>query len=207
MLIPDIFFKFPLARPKKGIIHIGAHKCEEESLYTSLGLSSQKILWIEANPELVKSQSHRPNLYQAVISDKDDELVQFMITNNGESSSIYNFKTHEQEHPHVVEIGRVSLYTTTLDTFYDTHHLAYDQFDVMNIDIQGAELVAFKGATRILPFLRAIYAEVNEKELYDGCGMIDQVDSYLSQFGFRRVITSMTKHGWGDALYFNTTYS
>ena len=33
MLIPDIFDKYPSYKPVKGVIHIGAHKCEEKDIY------------------------------------------------------------------------------------------------------------------------------------------------------------------------------
>lgn len=76
-----------------------------------------------------------------------------------------------------------------------------NRYDFINLDIQGAELLALKGATSILPFVKAIYTEVNEKELYEGCALIEELDAYLKQNGFTRILTNMTKHGWGDALY------
>ena len=60
---------------------------------------------------------------------------------------------------------------------------------------------ALKGATHILPHIKAIYAEVNEKMLYEGAVLLPELDEYLATFNFKRVITNMTQHGWGDALY------
>ena len=60
---------------------------------------------------------------------------------------------------------------------------------------------ALKGAVCILPHIKAIYAEVNEKMLYEGAGLLPELDEYLATFNFKRVITNMTRHGWGDALY------
>jgi hypothetical protein len=37
--------------------------------------------------------------------------------------------------------------------------------------------------------------------LYKGCGLIEEVDNFLAQYNFKRVITQITVHGWGDALY------
>ncbi len=70
-----------------------------------------------------------------------------------------------------------------------------------NFDIQGAELMALKGAAESLQHVDALYLEVNEKELYVGCGLIDEIDAFLQVRQFKRVITEMTVHGWGDALY------
>jgi hypothetical protein len=124
-----------------------------------------------------------------------------MITNNKESSSIFNFGTHAIEHPQIFEIERRQLKSITLNTLFERNNISYDRYDFINIDIQGAELKALKGAMCILPHIKAIYAEVNEKMLYEGAGLLPELDEYLATFNFTRVITNMTQHGWGDALY------
>ena len=37
--------------------------------------------------------------------------------------------------------------------------------------------------------------------LYEGTWLLPELDEYLATFNFKRVITNMTQHGWGDALY------
>ena len=204
MLIPTIFSTFPECIPEKGILHIGAHMCEERALYNSIKIGDNDILWIEAIGEIVayvKKINENINIVQAVITDKDDEELSFMITNNKESSSIFNFGTHAIEHPHVFEIERRRLKSITLNTLFERNNIPHDRFDFINIDIQGAELKALKGAAHILPHIKAIYAEVNEKMLYEGTWLLPELDEYLATFNFKRVITNMTQHGWGDALY------
>ena len=204
MLIPTIFSTFPECIPEKGILHIGAHMCEERVLYNSINIRDKDTLWIEAIGEIVayvKKINENINIVQAVITDKDDEELSFMITNNKESSSIFNFGTHAIEHPHVFEIERRRLKSITLNTLFERNNIPHDRYDFINIDIQGAELKALKGAARILPHIKAIYAEVNEKMLYEGAGLLPELDEYLATFNFKRVITNMTQHGWGDALY------
>ena len=61
--------------------------------------------------------------------------------------------------------------------------------------------MALKGATNSIKYAKAIYLEVNEKELYINCGLIKDIDLFLSDYNFKRVLTNITKHGWGDALY------
>jgi len=204
MLIPTIFDDYKDCIPKKGILHIGAHECEERQLYHSIGFNDDTTLWIEAINELVimiKSKISNINIIQSVISDTDDEDVNFMITNNVQSSSIFNLKTHLTEHPHVFETQRRMLKTTTLNSLYDKYEIPYDKYDFINLDIQGAELKALQGASKILPHINAIYCEVNEKELYEGCGLLPDLDNYLSTYNFKRIAIKMTEHGWGDALY------
>jgi FkbM family methyltransferase len=204
MLIPTIFSTFPECIPKNGILHVGAHMCEERAIYNTINIGDNDILWIEAIGEIVgyvKKINENINIVQAVITDKDDEDVSFMITNNKQSSSILNFGTHTVEHPHVFEIERRNLKSITLNTLFERNNIPHNRYDFINIDIQGAELKALKGAERILPHIKAIYAEVNEKMLYEGAVLLPELDEYLASFNFKRVITNMTRHGWGDALY------
>lgn len=199
MLIPTIFKDFPFCVPQRGVLHIGAHTCEEAPLYHSIGVTDDNILWIEGNEDIIPID--KKNILHGVISNVDNQELDFIITNNIQSSSILELGTHLIEHPHVTEIGRKKVKTLTLNTLYDQHCIPYDRYDFLNIDIQGAELKALQGATKILPHLKAIYAEVNERELYKGCALMPEIDDFLKQYGFKRIATSMTRHGWGDALY------
>lgn len=186
-----------------GGFHIGAHDCEELSFYNQLGIKNENVVWIEAIPLKVNQAIQRgiPNVYNAVITDKDDEDVVFNISNNVQSSSILEFGTHAQEHPTVVYVDKIQLKSITIDTFFQRTHLDASKYNFWNFDIQGAELMALKGATQSIKYAKAMYLEVNEKELYKNCGLITEIDSFLSEYKFKRVLTNMTQYGWGDALY------
>jgi len=203
MLIDFSFLE--IKKPVKGVIHIGAHECEElEGYVRNYKLTNEKIIWIEALEEIVtkvKSKDNSIKIYNECISDIDDNEVSFMVANNFQSSSMLDFKTHLEEHPHVFETKRVMLKTKTLKTFYNENNLNPDDYNFINLDIQGAELMALKGAGDILHNIDYIYCEVNSKELYKGCCLLDELESYLSTFGFKRTLISMTQHGWGDAWY------
>jgi len=140
-------------------------------------------------------------VYKAVITDKDDVEVIFNISNNVQSSSVLEFGTHSNEHPEVVYVERVCERSTTIDTFFLRNGLDASKCNFWNFDIQGAELMALMGSVKSLPHVKALYLEVNEKELYKDCGLIGDIDTFLMQYNFSRVLTTMTPHGWGDALY------
>jgi FkbM family methyltransferase len=192
-----------------GALHIGAHECEEMPFYNKLGLKDSDIVWVDAINKKVEEAKNRgiPNVYNAVITDKDDSEVEFNIShnfdvpNNVESSSVLDFGTHSQEHPQVVFVDKVKVKTVTVDTFFERNNIDGSKCNFWNFDIQGAELMALKGASKSIQFSKAIYLEVNVKELYKGCGLIEEVDNFLAKHGFKRVITQITVHGWGDALY------
>lgn len=186
-----------------GVFHVGAHECEELSAYRSFGVPDERVVWVEALPDKVEEATRRgvPNVYQAVVSDEDDATIEFKRTNNGQSSSILEFGTHAQSYAWCVVTDRTSMSTTTIDTLMSTKGLNPADYNFWNFDIQGAELMALKGAERALRHVRALYLEVNEEEVYRGCALIGEIDDFLRARGFRREITEMVRQGWGDALY------
>ena len=186
-----------------GCFHIGAHDCEEMDFYNKLGIQKENVVWIDAISSKVTEATNRgiPNVYNAVITDKDDDEIVFNISNNVQSSSVLEFGTHSQEHPWVVYVDKINLKTITIDTFFEKNNIDNSKYNFWNFDIQGAELMALKGATQSIKYAKAIYLEVNEKELYKNCGLIDEIDAFLLNYNFKRVLTNITEHGWGDALY------
>lgn len=187
----------------RGCFHIGAHECEEIHVYNRLGIKPEKIVWIDAIPSKVAEAKQRgiPNVYNAVITDKNDEEVTFNISNNVQSSSVLEFGTHSQEYPSVVYVDKIKQKSITIDTFFERNNLDSANYDFWNFDIQGAELMALQGGINSIKHAKALYLEVNERELYKKCGLITDIDNFLSQYNFKRVVTRMTCHGWGDALY------
>jgi hypothetical protein len=187
----------------KGAFHIGAHECEELNFYNRIGLQNDDVVWIDAMPSKVDEAIKRgiPNVYNAVITDKNDEDIVFNVSNNVQSSSILEFGTHSKEHPGIFYIDKLYQKSITIDTFFERNNIDASRYNFWNFDIQGAELLALKGAVNSIKYAVAIYLEVNEKQLYKGCGLIFEVDAFLAQYKFKRVLTKITEHGWGDALY------
>ena len=187
----------------KGSFHIGAHECEEMNFYNNIGLKQEDIVWIDAISSKVTEAINRgiPNVYNAVITDKDDEDILFNITNNVQSSSVLELGTHAQEHPCVVYVDKILQKSITIDTFFERNNLDSSKYNFWNFDIQGAELMALKGSIKSIKHVDVLYLEVNEKELYKNCGLITEIDTFLSTYNFKRVLTNMTPYGWGDALY------
>jgi len=187
----------------KGGFHIGAHDCEELGFYNKLGLANEEVIWIDAIPAKVNEAKNKGivNVYNAVITDTDDTEIVFNISNNVQSSSVLEFGTHSKEHPQVVYIDKFKAKSITVDSFFERNNIDASKYNFWNFDIQGAELLALKGAVKSIQYAEAIYLEVNEKELYKKCGLITEIDKFLEQYNFKRVITHMTQWGWGDALY------
>lgn len=186
--------------------HVGAHHCQETEFYKQI--NAQDVIWIDANESIVNEMRNRgvQNIFHAVISDKDNEEVIFHVANNGQSSSILDLGTHRQEHPDVWYTQEIPSKTTTIDTFFKENSFDTKRYNFWNFDIQGAELLALKGAVNSIQHADIIYLEVNDRELYVNCGLVTEIDDFLAPFGFKRIETEMTRHHWGDATYIKASF-
>jgi FkbM family methyltransferase len=183
------------------LVHVGAHNAEELEAYTNAGWNS--VTWIEAQPDKVKQlatiiPSHH-KLIEAAVWDNDDVVMDLKIMTNTESTSLLNLGTHAEEHPEVVLESTIRVITKTLSSLISENNIP----EMLALDIQGVELRALKGFEKALGEVSWIYSEVNRRELYEGCGLVWELDKYLSKFGFTRVMSKWSDHGWGDALYVN----
>ena len=207
MLIDDAFSRYGVT--PRGIVHIGANLCQERGIYARAGVPDERVLWIEAIPELVASvRANLPptvRIVQAVVSDRADDVTFYVTNNGGQSSSFLPLAEHRIEHPSVHEVAELRLRTSTLPDILAADAAAggpsADAYDFLVMDIQGAELHALRGAESILRNFVGIYLEVNVKPLYEGCGLLPEVTDLLERHGFRQAEISMTRHGWGDALF------
>ena len=215
MLIPysELLRKYNLK--VNGILHIGAHKCEELGAYTNGSLSKDKIIWLEGNPTLVKNMKAKDSevrIYHCLVSDKDGDEVTFNITNNGESSSILELGTHKQLYPFIKCVEKIQLKTSRVDSLFQREGLDKTMPNFLNIDIQGAELMALKGMGKMLENFDYVYLEVNNDYVYKDCCLIGEIDEYLRKYNFVRMETkwwsATPQHPfgaqWGDAFYIKT---
>jgi FkbM family methyltransferase len=189
----------------KGVLHIGAHHAEEAESYESCDV--KQVIWVEADSNtfgtltniIKKYPFHKAYCFAASNSEEDE--VDFHVASNGESSSILKMDKHLQHHPHISIVGNKKVKTKIVDNFIKEENINLKQYNFLNLDIQGAELMALKGMKESFKDIDYIYSEVNTANLYENCPMIEEIDEYLSQFGFERKETSLTQYEWGDAFY------
>jgi FkbM family methyltransferase len=192
----------------RGVFHIGAHECEEKEAYNTMGISDTNIVWVDGNEDIVKRMKSRgiTNIHYALVDETEHDVV-FYITNNGQSSSILEMGTHKDLYKHIVVVEERKQRTTTLEKLVQENKLDMTNLNFWNFDIQGAELLALKGAGDLLHYADALYLEVNTQEVYKNCARLEQLDEFLFHKGFQRVAISMYKNniggddGWGDALW------
>jgi FkbM family methyltransferase len=189
----------------KGVIHIGAHEANELETYKALGF--QKILYIEANSQLAfklkaKFQG-QPNIMvaHAAITDHNG-TVNLKITSFDQSSSILSLAMHKEIYPAIQQIGEETVLARTLDLLLFELDLDPSEFNFLVLDIQGAELLALKGAIATLRHIDAVQTEISFAELYEGCALLPDIDNFMTLQGFGRSEVVTQHHPtWGDAFY------
>lgn len=189
----------------RGVIHIGAYEGEEIYTYREMGI--KKVLFVEANPEvfhrLQKKMARMPEVMVANygICDRDGSIT-LHVAANEQSSSILSANNDSEQSVYTREISKVTVEAKTLDNLLEELELSPEDFNLLNIDIQGAELLALRGASNALKFVDGINIEVNYEEIYRGCPLIDDIDEFLEKVGFQRVgTTTPYDRSWGDAFY------
>lgn len=192
----------------KGVLHVGANIGEEAPVYDELGI--KKVIWIEANadlfPKLMENITKYPNpvAYNFAAGEENKKVTLHISNNAGQSSSVLELGTHKQAHPEVHYIADKEVDMYRIDHVFGSGEI--DGCDFLNIDIQGAELMALRGMGSLLRQFQWVYTEVNKNEVYKGCATIEDMDLFMTANGFRRV--ELFNNGgffdrlnWSDALY------
>jgi FkbM family methyltransferase len=193
-------YEFWKVRPS-GVVHVGAHAAEELEQYEIFGFGP--VAWVEAQPLLASELKKRikpPSVViEALIWDTSGQQMALKLTNNSQSTSVFDFGTHEIDYPDIRVVGEISLTTVRLDEILPqgfTHSF-------LNIDIQGAEYQALKSLGKVIGNFQYIYLEVNNDQVYRGIQQVAEIDGLLGESGFVRVATIWTTASWGDAFYIN----
>lgn len=204
MLIPLDHLILKYGIPQQGVIHIGAHQAEEAEVYQHCGF--KKVVWIEGNTELLPAIEEKlkkfpaQKVYSAFI-DVEEKTRTFHITNDPQSSSLFQLKEHATQYPSVTVEKEILCTTQRLDTFLNEHKLRAADYNFINLDIQGNELNALKSLGEQLKHLHYIYTEVQVTQLYEGSHTLSELDQFLFSKGFKRAETDLRYRSWGDALY------
>lgn len=81
-------------------------------------------------------------------------------------------------------VSTMEVDVTTIDQF--THQKGIDKIDILKFDIQGGELMAFRGAAKTLEAkaVSLIYTEFMSVPLYEGNPLLYELWAFLEQYGY-----------------------
>jgi len=190
----------------KGVLQIGAHFGEEHDTYIRLGIKN--IVYVEpCKPaynkllERFKDGSEADILiWNVACGEEYGEMEMFVSHNNeGQSNSLLKPKLHLQQHPEVVFTDKEKVLVVPLDSL----DIDMSKYNMLMMDVQGAEGLVLKGARETLKHIDIIYTEVNNGATYEGNMETDEMDAFLKEYGFVRVETLWASKNWtwGDAVY------
>tara|TARA_B100000965_G_scaffold39782_1_gene29264 strand:+ start:757 stop:1410 length:654 start_codon:yes stop_codon:yes gene_type:complete len=201
----------------KKVVHVGADRGGELPQYRNMGV--EEVVWVEANPEVYQELLENLELmnvsevkslpFNQLISDSDDIETDFniyygwdaghLVGNKGMSSLL---KAKNSWWGSECYRGTVKLQSSTLDTFLEKNSLGYD-YDMLNMDTQGAELMVCKGAVKLLESVKYINSEVTlYNPQYEGNPLFNEIYDFLKPFGFVHIETELSGDGnWGDAVF------
>jgi FkbM family methyltransferase len=182
-----------------GVIHIGGHHGEEHNTYKINGIIN--IIYFEPlkhNFDVLKSRTNNESIYiMEALGSKMGELEMFVeYANQSQSSSLLEPKKHLEQYPWITFNHKIKVKVNLLDNFK-----LNNDFNFINMDVQGYELEVLKGSNNTLKQIDHIMTEINFEDLYENCVKFDELDLFLNQFGFKRLFTAPTQYGWGDAFY------
>ena len=200
MLLDFNLLKQKYAMGITGIIHIGGHHGQEFKTYEENNISN--VVFFEPVPSTFKileqNIGDKAILHNVALGNENKKVEMFIETaNQGQSSSILEPGIHTRQYPHITFDSKLEVDMVRLDDFL----VGPTDYNFINIDVQGYELEVMKGATNILENIDYIMSEVNRDEVYINCSKVNELDSFLSDFGFSRVETTWDGLTWGDALY------
>lgn len=189
-----------------GLIHVGAHRAQELEEYVDARIYS--VIWIEANPSLIPFLEERIYPYSSTMflanfaaSDVYNSDDMLNLASNEQSSSLLSLGLHQVYHPDVTYIDAVPVIQRTIDSWISANNIHRNLYNAINIDVQGFELKALRGMKEQLTYIDLIECEINFLQTYDDCPLVHEIDQYLRNFGFRRLVTRKWGPCYGSGLY------
>lgn len=184
----------------KGVIHIGAHYGQEYELYKKHNIKN--IIFFEPltkNFDTLKlNVGEECVLYNYALGNQESEIDMYVESvNYGMSCSILKPKLHLIEYPHIIFDQMETVKMKLLDNI----EFNRNDYNFINIDVQGYELEVFKGSSKSLHNIDYIITELNTDELYQGCAKLQELIEFLSPYGFKLIDKIIGPNLWGEGLF------
>ena len=184
------------------ILHIGANTGQEYDLYRSLGFNNN--VWVEMDLNLIDGlKGHCKGdlvLHYAIGSIERIIEQYYSSSNNNESASLLKPKKHLDKYKDIeFDEYKISISQLRMDVLISKH---INQLpNILVLDIQGNELEALKGLGIYKNTFDIIITEAYTEELYEGCGMLEDIKQLLSPYYDFIEYAPEGDNGWGDALF------
>lgn len=184
----------------KGVIHIGGHFGEEDIHYRRRNISN--VMYFEPLKKnfdvLKRNVSDKAIVYNLALGNEEKTMEMFVESvNQGMSSSLLKPKEHLSQYPHIVFDSTELVEVKKLD------NIVFDRenYNLINIDVQGYELEVFKGGENTLNHIDYIITEINKVHLYEDGALLENLIHFLSKYNFKMVEENWAGGTWGDGFF------
>ena len=180
------------------VLHIGGHLAEEATLYKENEVTT--VTFIEGDPAVFSKMQDVLVSYPqysgvlALLSNAEGVSDFYVASNQGASSSILAPGRHLTERPDIQFDEVKHIRTVTLDS------LSLGAYDLVVLDVQGAERKVIEGGMETISKAKAIWVEVNAGSMYEGDASSSDIVASLAEF-FVPCFINMNENLWGDALF------
>lgn len=202
----------------RGIVHVGGHHGEDIESYLAAGC--RHVFYIEAHPTIFdRLQRHvafwrdwlavlARNYGMASVPTIDalhaaagpqPGTATLNLTEDEGLSSLLPAADPEE----IPSAGRIDVAMVTVDQAIAELGFAPDAFNLLTLDVQGAELAVLRGATALLDRIDLAIVELNLVERYRGQATPAQITAFLAELGFREVHRGVELPGYPvvDAVF------
>ena len=179
------------------VLDVGAHKGKWTQTFKE-HYPNVKSLMIEANADHIEDLK-KVGPYMLALLSKDDEEVDYYMCedkDNNHGNGIYKENTN-------VPFKSIKRRTTTLDSL-----LPGQRFDLIKLDVQGAELDIIKGSPGFIHQAKYLWLELQPHNYNIGAPSAGKVIGYLNQIGFEIITMDEVNTGNGvimgmDVIFVN----
>ncbi len=170
------------------VIDVGANKGQFALAALALWPAA-RVIALEPQPEAMRSlralfaDDPRVRLVEAAAGRREGEAALHLSARRDSSSLLPIGARQSEVFPGTEETGTLSVRSAPLTRLLQGEPL--DPPVLLKIDVQGAELEVLAGAGPLLGRIAQVYVECSYLELYEGQALAAQVESFLTEHGFR----------------------
>jgi FkbM family methyltransferase len=191
-----------------------------ESVTFAEKFTEASVYAFECNPKTIPYLRERASKYTRIAAIEKavtnyDGVTKFYPTNmqtvtswaDGNPGASSLFKANGNYPAEKYMQDEIEVPCTRLDTFCKEKSI--DKIDILWIDLQGAEMLAFESLGDLIHKVKFINTEVTFKEMYTGQCLFEDVNSFLTSKGFKLINDKHTfkmqaeGHWQSDGIYVN----
>jgi FkbM family methyltransferase len=195
------------------VLDVGANDGQTIAEYRNILGADVTIHSFEPTPEIFERLSKRTaadsktHVHNVAVSDSNGTAT-FHVTSMSLLNSLLPLAADDATYATGAKVvARISVPTVTLDSFCEEHRLG--RVSILKMDIQGAELLALRGAARMLSQARidVVFLEVCFSDMYEGQVYLPEIMGLLRKddyklyglYDFARELNGTL--GWCNAIF------